>query len=512
MVLPLLLAAGGAAITAYGIVSSAAPSGGGAVETMLTAKATAARQCVYHKYPSLEIPATELVNSRLKGLINDNYFYAAMARNGINNSRSRLLLQHGLPLVSLADLVTAYYKEDIDLKTLYNKGTRLGYTDSEVLLYMQSQRSMLPPNVLLDSLWRGIIDRKTYYGKMHGNGYTDSNADLYEESQLFLPSHEDLIRFQVRDVYNETIVEKYGYDEEFPSNILPDAHKIGMSEPVMRNYWKAHWQLPSPTMVYDMVQRLNPEVLAILGEKYKKMGLDPGNLETTIETLKEMLKIDDYPKYWRDRMAAISYTPITRVDLRRIYQLGLCDDDFVKATLMERGYTSEDAALMLEFYKTLKLGKDKQLSEKNLFDSYNYGIITKSEITQKLHDIGYDDYEVELKLEVNKRLLADKDLKEDIKVWKLDFTRGQLSEEQVKLKLTQHSVPDAKANIILNQFRAAKTKAEKLPPLTDMHKFYTKKLLDETGYRTALAEHHIPERYIELYVQLNQPTTETTTA
>jgi len=509
MVLPLIMAAGGAALAGYGIISRAAPSGGGAIETMLTAKATAAQQCVYHKYPSLELSTNDLVNLKLRGLINDTYFYTGMAKNGINNSRADALKLNHLPLMTLADLTNAYYKSDIDLDSYFSKAQRIGYQEHEARLYLHSQRSQIPAIALLDSLWRGNINREEYYKKMYSLGYWDTEADLFELSQLYLPSHQDLIRFQVRDVYNEQIVEKYGYDEEFPSSILPDAKKIGMNEETMRKYWKAHWQLPSPIMVYDMVQRLNPEVLGILGDKYTKMGLDKDNLVTTVDTLKEMLKIDDYPKYWRDRMAAISYTPITRVDLRRIYNLNLCDDDFVKATLMERGYTSDDAALMLEFYKSLKMGKDKQLSEKSLFDSYNYGFITLDQIVQEFREKGYDDNEITLKLAVNKKLLMDKDLKENIKVWKHDYTEGLLSDEQVKYELTNAGMNDAKASIVLNQFKAAKRKTEKLPPLSDMHKFYSKGLLDERGYRESLQALHIPDRYIELYVKLNTPSEST---
>ena len=505
MVLPLLMAAGGIGLTGYGLISGAAPNGGGAIETMLTAKATAARQCVYKGYPSLELPTSILIEAKLKGVISDDYFFKAMAKNGINTTRANLMRETGLPLISIDELANSIYKQDLTYPNYIKKAARLGYNNSEADLLLKGKRSTLSPTDTLNSHWRGHLDRRHYYNKMYEAGYEEEDADLLELSQLFIPSHEDLIRFQVRDVYNDHIVEKYGYDEEFPENILPDAAKIGMSKEVMLGYWKAHWDLPSPTQAYNMVQRLNPEVLSVVGDKYTQMGLDKENLLTDIETLKELLKIADYPKYWRDRMAAISYDPITRVDLRRIYQLGLCSDKFVVATLQEHGYSYNDATLLLEFFKTLRMGKDKKLSEKNVIDSYNYGLKTKTETIQALLDMGYDTSEAEQKLELNKRLLADKDLKEDITSWTVDFTRGIVTEEVIKQRLTLAGVNDKKATVILNKMRAALKKKTKTPPLADLHKFYIKRLLDVDGYRAALKEYGLENKYIDLYVQLNKP-------
>ena len=89
-----------------------------------------------------------------------------------------------------------------------------------------------------------------------------------------------------------------------------------MDKEVLQWYWRAHWELPSPTTGFEMLHRLHPDVLEVIGEKYKEMGLNPDDLKTDLDTLKELLKISDYPKYWRDRLAAISYSPLTRVDLR----------------------------------------------------------------------------------------------------------------------------------------------------------------------------------------------------
>lgn len=494
----------GGAMFGMSAIQGMAPSASNAIGACLTDDLTAAQQRVFSNNPIKELDPSVLVQARLRNLISHDSYKVGLSKGGLSSNRSDVLLEASRHLLSLENLANSYFKGDISKDTYHKKAGKLGFTSDEVDLFLISYRSIPSAENLILNLWRGNINKDTYYKKIQGLGFTREDADLLIQAQYFIPSHEDLIRFQVRDVYNDNIVNKYGYDEEFPENILPDAAKIGMGRDTMMKYWKAHWDLPSPTQLYNMLQRLHPDVMSILGDKYQKMGLNKSDLYTDIDTAKEMLKIADYPKYWRDRLIAISYDPITRVDLRRIYQLGLCSDEFVVGTLMEHGYTKDDADLLLKFYQDLKHGKDKKLSTAALMKGYNYGLIKRPELEEALKDLNYNETDIRVMIETNNKVLEEKDFKELLEVWKSEYIRGTLSEDDIRVKLGLKGLSSTKIDLILTKFKQANRKTIKIPPLTDLAKFYKKGLLTVEDYKNSLRDSGIPERYLDYYVQVNQ--------
>ena len=83
--------------------------------------------------------------------------------------------------------------------------------------------------------------------------------------------------------------------------------KAGLPEEQARNYWAAHWELPSAQMGYAMFQR------RIIDH----------------ETLVMLLKSLDIMPFWRDKLIEMSYNPLTRVDVRRMYGLGVLSEEEV---------------------------------------------------------------------------------------------------------------------------------------------------------------------------------------
>ena len=495
----------GGAMMGLGAVQGMAPSAGGAIETILTPESTCAKQREFRASPTLELSADALTNARLKGLITHDAFKVGLARNGVSSGRADTLLEVSKNLLSLEELSTAYYKGDIDKKTYLKKCQRIGLDNNEAALYLTSTRSIPDALALITGLWRGKINTDTFYKKMLALGYTKEDANIVLQSQYYLPSHDDLIRFQVRDVYNKPIVEKYGYDEEFPESIKDDAAKIGMDVDTMRKYWRAHWELPSPTAGYMMLQRLDPEVLVQQGEKYREMGLDPNDLKTDVDTLKQLLKVADYPKYWRDRLVAISYDPITRVDLKRIYTMGLCSDEFVVNTMREHGYTKKDAELILNFYKETKHGSDKQLSTATLVKAWQYGRITRTELKTRLMELNYTDKDADIFIKAQEDVLDQKDFNDTIKLLQTQYALGNVTEDSIKQALSNEGLSDKKQRLILSKFEDARYKKQKVPAVKDLGTFFNKGIMDETAYREGLKAAGITAKYRDYYVTLNKP-------
>lgn len=170
-------------------------------------------------------------------------------------------------------------------------------------------------------LWRlGKISLEERNKRLKSLGFQEEDFKLLEELTLVYPSADDIIRFAVREVFNEEVVRKYGYDSDIPKEYLDWARKLGLSEEFAKMYWRAHWEIPSPSQAIELLSR----------------GIiDPEDFDT-------VLKIHDIAPWWRPRMLALAFDPYTRVDIRRMYELGLLsDEDLIKAAKAV-GYATED--------------------------------------------------------------------------------------------------------------------------------------------------------------------------
>ena len=357
-------------------------------------------------------------------------------------------------------------------------------------------------NELVALKFRGEITEDEFYTLCGKIGIDKEQADKLTELYKFYPPATDFIRFAVRDVFNPDIVEKYGYNEEFPNDIVEYAEKTGMSKEVLQWYWRAHWELPSPTAGFEMLHRLHPDVLKVIGEKYKEMGLNPEELETDLNTLKELLKISDYPKYWRDRLAAISYSPLTRVDLRRIYKLGLIDDDELKARLMEVGYSGKDAELLLNFYKQLKTGKERDLTKSEVLKLYYHKLISKDDAIEHLETLGYSKEESEFLIQLQDYKLYTKRVRTVLKLLKEQYADGVLSEQELYDELSRLNLPAEKIALEMEHAQDLKKRKQKIPSKKDLIMMFQNKIISEGEFREYMQRIGYSEFWVDKYIQL----------
>lgn len=223
-----------------------------------------------------DLSVDQLVQLAVKGYISEGEFIERIKGWGFSEARARELLQLG--------------REVLDVSEIY-KAWRLGFIT-------EAQK-----NEALKKL-----------------GYTEDQIQLLDKLTLVYPSADDIIRFAVREVFSEEVVRKYGYDQDIPKEYLEWAKKLGLSEEFAKLYWRAHWEIPSPSQAIELLSR----------------GIiDPEDFDA-------VLKIHDIAPWWRPRMLALAFDPYTRVDIRRMYELGiLSDEDLIKAAKAV-GYATED--------------------------------------------------------------------------------------------------------------------------------------------------------------------------
>jgi hypothetical protein len=119
-----------------------------------------------------------------------------------------------------------------------------------------------------------------------------------------------------------------------------------------------HWSPISPTQSYEMFQRLRPNRIGRFGPDFARMR------PFTLQDVRDMLRINDYPPSLRDQPTAIAYRRPRLVDIDRFFTSGQIDEEEVYELHLDLGYTVTDARMRTNWLKTEKLKKDYTADEK----------------------------------------------------------------------------------------------------------------------------------------------------
>jgi len=239
---------------------------------------------------------------------------------------------------------------------------------------------------------RGKLTLEELQQRLRGNGVLhQGERNLFLELANFIPPPTDLTSFMVRDIADEEVVKKYGYDEsfnvKFAGRIKDWARAQGMTEDQFRYVWRAHWRLVSPTQGFEMLHRLRP-------------GAVPNEIVTEEADVLQLLEVDDYPPFWRRRLMAISYRPLTRVDTQRAYFIGSLDLADVKESYLDQGYDEKRATVMQNFTRRLRVRWIRsQLGLPGpaaLAGMYADRLIDRAELTRETAAYGFDAADVQL--------------------------------------------------------------------------------------------------------------------
>lgn len=212
-----------------------------------------------------------------------------------------------------------------------------GFSEARARELLQLSREVLSVTEVYKAWRLGFITEAQKNEALKKLGYTEDQIQILDKLTLVYPSAGDIIRFAVREAFNDEVVKKYGYDQDIPEEYLEWAKKLGLSEEFAKLYWRAHWEIPSPSQAVELLSR----------------GIiDPEDFDT-------VLKIHDIAPWWRPRLLALAFDPYTRVDIRRMYELGFLDDgDLIKAAKAVGYATKEDEE------KLKKLIGDPQVAER----------------------------------------------------------------------------------------------------------------------------------------------------
>src|SRR6267142_7553 len=124
-------------------------------------------------------------------------------------------------------------------------------------------RNPLQLQTSMQLLWRGFSDRARVERDLADIGVTTAQErDGMIEAAYYVPPPGDLIRFMVRDVFDDVVAADNQLDTDFSNKFkgkaLEWAQWQGIRPEVMAANWRAHWQFPAPQQLSEMQFRLRP--------------------------------------------------------------------------------------------------------------------------------------------------------------------------------------------------------------------------------------------------------------
>lgn len=196
-------------------------------------------------------------------------------------------------------------------------------------------------NEVISLFRRGTIGQEEANERFRGLGVLDpqEGAELYSLSTQ-IPTVGDIFKYLVKDVMNEEYIATAGLDEGFDESWNAQlqywADANGMTKEQIQAEYRAQWQDIPLTQIYEMVRRLRPG------------RVDP-SLQFTKDNAQFLMKIQEVPPLFRDKLLEMSYLPINLTQIQAAYVSGSMDLEEVGQRLQDYGYSPKDAVALTEF-------------------------------------------------------------------------------------------------------------------------------------------------------------------
>ena len=302
--------------------------------------------------------------------------------------------------------------------------------------------------------------------KLKGLGYKEDEIDNLIRVSEFYPSPIDLVRFAVREVYTGEVIAKFGMSEGLPPEFMAEAAKVGLSEEQAKNYWMAHWELPSAGMGYAMLQR--------------------GIIDK--ETLQLLMKSLDVMPYWQEKLIELSYKPLTRVDVRRMYRTGTLDEAGLKKAYMDTGYNEENAMKLVDFTVKFENQDAVGLTRSSVIKAFKDDLIVVAQLRSFLESFGYSDNVVSFWINMAEFEKVQSDLKDASNELTAQYSLGTLDDTSLVTKLRELDVPDTYVQRVTKSAVSNKSGKIKLPSKGDLYDWLKLEVIDEKEFSDYLRQ------------------------
>jgi len=217
---------------------------------------------------------------------------------------------------------------------------------------------------------RGYVTEEDVRDVLARYGYEDKWIDAEIKSWQIIPGVSDLITFVVREVIS-------------PEDFYGWAAKQGLSEYWAKNYWEAHWRLPSFENLREAWWRgiISRDEFRkyVVWHDYKPEPR-PGISKSDLDIMNEL-----------------SYELPGKLDLRWMWRWGKISEDEFRALLAKTGIHPDYLDAVADAYMANELLDERNRFATTLETLYSAGKISEEEFRRKMAEIGFSSSEIDLR-------------------------------------------------------------------------------------------------------------------
>lgn len=244
-----------------------------------------------------------------------------------------------------------------------------GLTDEHIEDYLELSENVLDPGMIFKLRFRNEIDVTEAKRLLKMVGFPETEYENLKTVFTVYPNIQDIVRFAVREAYSDVQAEALGLDDERPGKFDEEAAKIGASESLSKNAWRAHWELVPIQFMRELLQR---ELI-------------------DLDQVRALLKAHDILPTFREPIIKAMYRPYTRVDVRRMYQDEVLDDTEIIKAYKEAGSNQHNAEKLAEWTIKRYHAERKELTKSAILQLYKHKEFTLEETIEELRNIGYKE-------------------------------------------------------------------------------------------------------------------------
>lgn len=329
------------------------------------------------------------------------------------------------------------------------------------LTTLEAARSKLTPLELAFAHRRGFLDYDQYHQGMRQLGYLNpvDATNLFDLTEQ-VPPVSDLIRFMARDADDQTLVAKFGLDDDFAAKWGPKlqgwAKSIGVTEDQARYNWRSHWSIPSPGQLYTFYHRFRKD------PKYWR-GAAP------VDVVKAALSQQDILPYWQDMFLEASFSPINRSDAIAAYDVGVLDEAQLHAAFGQVGYDDPTAQTMVD---SRRVFKRRRMRSDRWVRLYRAGGISRQGAEARLAAIGHTPDNIALVLDEALAMSRAESRQKCVISIKRRMMKGEYTPAEAEAELVVQGVDVDQANAIASGWACEKSAKGKHATAANLCKWF----------------------------------------
>lgn len=368
--------------------------------------------------------------------------------------------QYRPTLPDVATLLLSVFRDPSRTAEIKDLLAKTGFTDANIETLLKAAKSIYSPDEARQLYLRGQISEPELRSELQKYGFNDGEIDNLKLLYEIIPAPADLVRMAVREAFDPEYIAKFNTMAEFPIEFEQFAAKQGITSEWAQKFWAAHWEIPSVLQGFEMLHR------DVIEE----------------EAFDDLLFARDIMPWWRDKLKQISYNPLTRVDVRRVYRMGIITREQVLRTYLDLGYNDEKAEWLTKFTEMEQGEKERDLTKAEILSAYGKEIISLAETKPMLADLGYSETEVDV-------LVSIKDYQEIKQYKEHELTRikkmylaSVYTANQAISELGKLDLSGAEQNALMKVWDRDKNAQLKSPSKGDLDKLFSGNIINRDSY------------------------------